>query len=309
MNNEFKAPKVGDTVNHVAANSRNIIKAKVVAVDEKTGGRAVTVEVPKTTKNADGDTVSVQEKVTVTFREKESLAGHTWHWALIAVLLSLCLCARANIPTYHTYGGAGGNSTYPSQVIFPADPNSQIRVVSVFYSSDLAGALLNFSSGTTEYSLVYSNCSSTTLTNVINSTNGLSPNAVVILQHNGIDYTNYVSSFGNTGTNTYTVPLFGVITNTATTYGAYGQGPVGQAATNVNWVIMASSWGYQAVPGDDIYLMGTVSSLFSGGITNSINGDDIFSGNYGRPVLLTLGPSTTTNRISSASAHYDSASY
>lgn len=220
--------------------------------------------------------------------------------------------ASANIPTYHTYS-ANGNAAGPATLVFPADPNSQVRIVSIYYIADTNKAALQFSSGTTAFTVVYTNAATSTVTNIINSTNGLAAGNILVLQKaaTGVDYTNDVVSVGNTGTNTMT--LSGVtITNLATTLGVYGQGPVGTPATNVNFVVIQSGgWGVYPGVNDEIYVMGAISSLPCNGTTNivqAVNGDDIFSGDYGRPVLMMLTPCLNTNQIPSASAHYDSAS-
>jgi hypothetical protein len=70
MAKDFEAPKVGETVNHVAPYSNKITKVKVAAVSEEHDGRIVTVEIPTKRKNADGDEVITLTKVSVPFRPK-----------------------------------------------------------------------------------------------------------------------------------------------------------------------------------------------------------------------------------------------
>jgi hypothetical protein len=217
-----------------------------------------------------------------------------------------CLSALANIPTYHTIS-AYGNNTLPATAIFAADPNSQVRVVSVNYSSDIASGVLNFSSGTTAYSVIYTNLTPTWTTNVINSTNGMVAGAGLFLQHAGVVYTNVAAAVANTGTGTLTLNGY-TLTNAVTTLGVNGSGPAGVAATNISYVISSFGWGVIPAVNDEIYLQGPVTSIFVGIQTNWMNGDDLFSGAYGRPVEMQLPFASSTNRISSASAHYDSAS-
>jgi hypothetical protein len=302
--------EAGDTVNYVEPTTCKVTKTKVVSVPEEHKGRSVIIEVSTTAKNKDGDEVVTSQKVAVPYRPKEKLAGNTWHHAMIALLmalaLSLQLSAFAAIPTYHTIS-AYGNNTLPATAIFPADPNSQIRVVTINYSSDNAAAVLNLSSGTTAYSLMYTNPTASWTTNVIMSTNGLSANAGLFLQHAGAVYTNTASSWANTGTNILTIA--GVtISNSVTTYGVYGTGPAGFPATNLNYVITSFGWGVYPSVSDEIYLQGPITSISVGMGTNWLNGDDLFSGNYGRPVMAQITPATATNRLSSVSSHYDSAS-
>ncbi|MGH8022433.1 MAG: hypothetical protein ACRED1_02545, partial [Limisphaerales bacterium] len=217
--------------------------------------------------------------------------GNTWHWPVALLLLLACMAialavpARAALPTYHTFSGYG-NSTTPATVILPADPNSQIRVVTILYTSDNAGAQFTFSSGSTAYAEAWTNLASSTITNIIDSTNGLAAGSVLILQHGGADYTNSVVSWGNVDTNLYSYPL-----------------------TNAAFVVTGSGgFGVSPTVGDSLYLMTGPQSWYAGATTNALNGDDIFSGNYGRPVMVQLGPATATNRLNSVSAHYDSAS-
>lgn len=268
-------PKSGDTVNHVQLGNK-IIQAKVVSVEKS--GRTITI---------DGGAKGPQRLV---FRPKGALAGNTWHWpaAMLLLLLSLAFAivtpASAALPTYHTFSGYG-NSTTPATVILPADPNSQIRIVSLLYTSDNAGAQFLFSSGTTAYGVMYTNALSMGATNNITSTNGLAGGDLLVLQHGGIDYTNTVASWGtyDAGTNTS-----GYVTNQA-------------------FVVTTTQFGTTGLAGDNIYLMSPLAVWYAGAATNAINGDDIFSGNFGRPVLVQLSPATTTNRLNSVSAHYDNA--
>ncbi len=121
MNEKFNAPNVGDTVNHVAPNSQKITKVVVVSLAHE--GRLVTVEVQPEKERRLRTRLAHSPRLLFHSGPKEKLAGNTWHFALIALLLSLALSVRANIPTYHTMS-ATGNGTTSAYVIFPADPNS-----------------------------------------------------------------------------------------------------------------------------------------------------------------------------------------
>ncbi len=71
------------------------------------------------------------------------------------------------------------------------------------YHNDTNICNIVLSSGTTAYSLSLDQClNQSTPTNVINSTNGLTIGTPLIMQYaaNGLDYTNYVQSYGNSGT-------------------------------------------------------------------------------------------------------------
>lgn len=203
----------------------------------------------------------------------------------ILTLAATCVLAAvgavAALPTFRTFS-AGGNTSYGATVLMPADANSQIRVVSINYSSDTVGAALAFSSGVGAYYLAATNAATSTVTNQINSTNGLSIGSILVLQHGGVLYTNQVVTW-NSSTNLLT-----------------GNG------TNV--VLATGGWGVLPTLFDDIYQMSAPVTLIVGSGTNAINGDAVFVGNYGRPVIIAFPVATATNRLSLVSVHYDSAS-
>ena len=208
----------------------------------------------------------------------------------IAIALGVavsCDSALATLPTFRTFSGYG-NATTPAQIIMPADPNSQIRIVSLYYTSDTNNGAISFSTGAGAYYQANTNASTSSITNWVNTTNGLVATSTMVLQQNGLTYTNALVSFGTfiTGTNT-----FGVVTNQAF------------------MVLGTGGWGTNALVGADIYQMGSTSTIYVGAGTNALNGDAIYVGNYGRPVIATLGPALSTNRIPSLSTHYDSQTY
>ncbi|MGA2750725.1 MAG: hypothetical protein ABSG59_18290 [Verrucomicrobiota bacterium] len=277
-------PKAGDKVDYVLPDSRKTTEVVVAAVPTEHKGRVVTIDVTKPDDKA-------KRVIHVPHRPKGALAGNTWHWAatvLILAVLSLCLTASAALPTYHTLT-AYGNRANPSTIIFPADPNSQIRLINVFYGADTNTAALQLSSGVTAYTLMATNTSTSAITNLIDSTNGLAGASWLVLQHNGTCYTNAIASAGwgsyITGTNTFGVTQYQPFV-----------------------VIGTGGWGIATSVGDNLYQMGPVSSIPVGMATNSLNGDDIFSANYGRPLLLQLTPAYATNMLYTASTHYDSQS-
>lgn len=207
---------------------------------------------------------------------------------LLAIgLASVCLTAKAVLPTFRTFSGYG-NATTPAQIIMPADPNSQIRIVSLYYTSDTNIAGISFSTGVGAYYQANTNALTSSITNWVNTTNGLVPTSTLVLQQNGQTYTNALVSFGSfiTGTNS-----FGVVTNQAFV------------------VLGTGGWGTNALVGADIFQMGSASTIYVGAGTNALNGDAIYVGNYGRPVIATLSPALSTNRIPSLSTHYDSQTY
>ena len=195
----------------------------------------------------------------------------------LAVGLLFAVTALGALPTYKTLS-AYGNSTAGALVYFPSDPNSQIRLIYVNWGDDKAGNKLNFYTGVTAYSQALTNAASSSVTNAINSTNGLAANASLILEHGGVPYPATLSSLS---------------TNAA------GQ-PV--------LVLGSGGWGVNASVGDNIYLMSTATSIPIGVGTNAFAGDALFTGNYGRPVEVTIDTATATNSLYSVSAHYDSQS-
>lgn len=276
-------PKVGDTVAFVQVGNR-IVQGKVASVDEKSDGRAITIE---------GVAGPNKKPLRVVHRPKAALAGNTWHWAAMLLLLAclaiaLAVPARAALPTYTTFGPAGGVSSAPATVILPADPNSQIRIVTINYTAD-GNEQFAFTSGNTVYSCMYSNTASS-VTNFITETNGLFTGEQLILQHNGACFTNAVLNWGTfiSGTNTS-----GYVTNQAFVQTVSGFSFAGKSDI--------------ATTGDNIFGMTTPAPWFATATTNSFSADDIYSGNYGCPVEVQLGLATTTNRLSMVSAHYDSA--
>lgn len=200
---------------------------------------------------------------------------------ICACITGVALIAAAALPTYHTFSGYG-NGSAGATVLMPADPNSQIRIVSMYYSDDQAGSF-TFTTGGTAYSCVLTNPASFT-TNAINSTNGLFVGNA-ILQHNGTCYTNAVASWGS-ATN---VNGSGIIT------------------TNF-FIVTSSGFAIGVSVGDNIWMMTNTASWYTAATTNQINGDDIYSGNYGTPVEIQLGLASATNRFYLVSAHYDSQS-
>lgn len=184
--------------------------------------------------------------------------------------VALALGVKAALPTFKSMS-ATGTAASPAQIIFPDDANSQIRIVNVYYQSDTNGGQLQLSSGAGAYVLLATNTSSG-VTQVVNQTTGLAANDILVLNHAGTCYAASLSST-NSGTNA---------------------------------VLASGAWGVTPAIGDSVYKMSSITSLNVGAATNAINGEAVYVGNYGRPVLLKLTPSLVTNALPSASAHYDS---
>lgn len=203
---------------------------------------------------------------------------------LIAVGLLAGVAAFATLPTFKTFS-AGGTHAAPAQINIPADPNSEIRIVNLQWTSDTNNATITFTTATTAFYQTASNALSSSITNAINSTNGLAPSAVLILQHGGICYPAVLSSWNCT-------------TNAAA---------AGGAVTNI--VLASGGWGVSATAGDDIFLMGQSQVIIPAtASTGAYNGEALYCGNYGRPVTALLSPALVTNQLNSVNLHYDSQS-
>ncbi len=183
---------------------------------------------------------------------------------LIAVGL-VCSVALADSPSYNTQTATHATL---SKGYFAADPVLQPRLVGVIYTTDLVGAQLKLYAGTTAYSVSASNQNTTTIT--VASTNGLTTSDTLFIQ-------------------TQT----GLITNIAIS--SFPQ------STNIT---LANIPGFNTVPGDSVYKQSaaTVWGAFTN-VSYSIQGEALFVGSRGRPIMFTLN-STTTNSIT-GTAHYD----
>lgn len=278
-------PKVGDTVNYVAPNSMKITSVTVATVPDEHKGRVVGIEQG-----------TEKKKITmlVPHRPVTVKAGNTWHWpakaaAMLIGLFALVLSAVATLPTYHVFSGAG-NHAAPTTIYLPNDANSQIRIIYVNYICDTNNAAVSFASGTTMYTVTATNLATSAVTNLINSTNGLAVGATLVLDQSGKCYANTVASWG-------------LWASSYVTNGAIVQ-------TNNTWYVTLNSggWGAFTAVGNNVELLGPSLSIPVASGAGLLSGDDIFSGNYGRDVQVTLSPALATNQIYSLSSHYDSAS-
>jgi hypothetical protein len=194
------------------------------------------------------------------------------------ILIGVCIAAAfgmvalAATPLY-TSKNATGYAAAPSTVIFPSDPSSQIRLVNVSYQSDSNTAVLSYSSGVGAYTVLNTN-TTTGLTNIVTSTAGMVTGSVMVLEHLGVGYFATLSSTNN-GTNA---------------------------------VLASGGWGVTPAVGDNLYQMGTASTVFVGsnGTATAVqNGEALFVGNYGRPVMIQLSPALVTNRLNNVTARYE----
>jgi hypothetical protein len=186
--------------------------------------------------------------------------------------------AQSASPQYQTLAD-GGIAAVPAETDFLAKPALQARLISVNYQSDTNNAQLQISTGVSAFGITTTNQLSSSTTNQINSTNGLSAGAVLFLQQGGAAYIGTVSTWNQT-----------------TNSGPYG-------GTNV--VLTAGGFGVATSVGDVVYQMGTPTVIGIGATTNWLNGEAIFVGNVGKPLRVLLTPALATNNLNSATVRYE----
>lgn len=206
--------------------------------------------------------------------------------AAIAAIGLLALSAPAQYTVQYISHSAYGNSTAGAITEFTATPGAAFRLVAVNYGSDSSSAVLNLYTGSTAYTITATNAATSSVTNLINSTNGLSAGATLLLEHAGAFYTQTVSSW-NSSTN-----FVAVSTN-------------GAASGGTNVVLNSGGWGVATSIGDPVYLLTSPVALPIGTGTNWLNGEALFVGNRGRPVLVQLTPATTSNKLWSVTGRYE----
>jgi hypothetical protein len=199
--------------------------------------------------------------------------------SIAVTAVCLAVSALAASPNFKALSKSG-NAASPSEVIFPASPGDQLRIVNANWNSDTNNAVLSFSGGSTAFNIVETNQASTSVTNKINSTNGLAASSVLVLQHGGVCYAASVSTW-----------------NASTNSGFYG-------GTNV--VLASGGWGVNTSVGDNVFLMDTPVTLPIGATTNAANGDAIYVATLpGRPVRVVLTPAFSTNKLNAVVGRYE----
>lgn len=192
-----------------------------------------------------------------------------------AAIATFSLAVFAASPTYVTKSGAG-NAAAGASVIFPSDPSTQIRVINANWNSDSNTAVLSFSSGISAFSIAATNAATTSTTNQISGTNGLSGTSVLVVEHLGTAYAATMSSYSSNAT-----------------LGAFV-------------VVGSGGFGVATSVGDSLYQMGTATTVPVGATTNFMSGEALYVGTYqGRPVRVVLTPALVTNILNSVTAHYD----
>jgi hypothetical protein len=167
--------------------------------------------------------------------------------AALAIGLAISVSAQVGSPTFIIQTASG---TTTAVTFFATSPTLQTRVVGAIASSDLASANLTFKSGTTPLSITKSNALGTTID--VAYTNGFAVGDFIVLEK-----------------------ASGVLTNAQIT--AF------TGSTNI-------TFGYnipQTLVGDQIYKMGSATTLSVGAATNkNYQGEALFVGQRGRPVQV-----------------------
>jgi hypothetical protein len=178
--------------------------------------------------------------------------------------------AQAASPSYVTKT-ANGTAAYPARTVFASQDGMQIRIVSLNWQSDSATAVASFRSGEGAYYIRATNPSTSYLTQFVNTTIGMITNSTFILERAGVGYACVL-----TGTNNLT-----------------------------NAVFFTGAFGVQSAVNDNLYQLGSATTIPVGATTNAQNGEALYVGNVGRPVSIELTPSAVTNRINSATGRYE----
>ena len=213
--------------------------------------------------------------------------------SILVIGLAVGGAALAALPTFSTKSTVSGTAAAPATVTFPADPNSQIRVIYCSYTTDTNNSSLSFQSGEAAFYQTITNATSSSITNFIDHTNGLLATRTMVLMHLGTAYTNQLASYGNySGTNSVT-----------------------GGVTNACFIVLGTGgWGVASSVLDEIEQMSTATTVPAPAAVNgtafngAATGEAVFVGNYGRHVMVTLKPALAANALNSTSAHYDSAS-
>jgi hypothetical protein len=173
--------------------------------------------------------------------------------------------AQYTIPTFVTQTASG---TSTAVTYFATSPLQQIRIVGAIASSDLSSANITFKTGTTPLSITKSNALGTTID--VAYTNGFAVGDFVLLEK-----------------------LSGVMTN--------AQIASFTGSTNI-------TFGYnipQTLVGDQIYKLGTATTLWCGVQTNrNYQGEALFVAQRGRPVQVIVN-GTSACSLDSVTARYE----
>jgi len=179
------------------------------------------------------------------------------------------LAAFADSPTYETRGPVTGTSS--AEVIFPDDPQTQLRLVTLIGSSDLAASVFSLRAG--DYAI-----------NITTANTNLAATNIIVAQTNAIAISNDLIIVGN-----------GFSNKTLTVWGSLG-------STNI---ITTAAIGITQRVGDSVFHLSAATSLGIGASSNkTFTGDAIYVAPKGRP-LRVLVNGTSYSSVDTASAHRD----
>jgi hypothetical protein len=185
--------------------------------------------------------------------------------AALAIGLTIPVTAQVGSPVFVTQTASG---TSTAVTFFATSPTLQMRVVGAIASSDLAASVITFKAGTTPLTITKTNVAGTTID--VAATNGFTVADFVIVETKSGSLTNaQIASF--TG------------------------------ATNIVFTdkVMAT------VPGDQIYKLGSATTLWVGIYTNrNFQGEAIFVGQRGRPVQVQV-TGTSACSLDSITGRYE----
>jgi hypothetical protein len=194
---------------------------------------------------------------------------------LLSTLNSQLSTSWAASPTYVTKTALGGGHTNPitggATAIFKADPNLQLRIVGLNWNSDSNTAAAIFYPGAAAYAVMFTNPTTTFTTQYVDRTAGMVPQTEFVLEHAGVAYICTLVS-----------------TNSAT-----------------NAVFNPGAFGVLSSVGDSLYALGVSNSIPIGATTNAQNGEAIYVGPVGRPVVVRIAPSLVTNKINTVTGRYE----
>jgi small nuclear ribonucleoprotein (snRNP)-like protein len=185
--------------------------------------------------------------------------------AALAIGLAISAVAQVGSPVFVTQTASG---TTTAVTFFATSPTLQMRVVGAIVSSDLAGSMITFKSGTTPATISATNTAGATIS--VAATNGFNSNGFIIVETKG-----------------------GVLTNAQ----------IASFSGTTNIVLYNSVMA--TVPGDQIYTLGTATSLAVGATTNkNYQGEALFVGQRGRPAQVIVN-GTSACSLDSITARYE----
>jgi hypothetical protein len=185
--------------------------------------------------------------------------------AALAIGLTIPVAAQVASPVFVTQTASG---TTTAVTFFATSPTLQTRVVGAIASSDLAGSVITFKAGTTPLTITKTNVAGTMID--VAATNGFIVADFVIVETKSGSLTNaQIASF---------------------------TGPTNIVFTDK---VMAT------VPGDQIYKLGTVTTLPVGATAGkNYQGEALFVGQRGRPVQVIVN-GTSACSLDSVTACYE----